>query len=128
MGQSVELASPPPPAEGESMPTDLCWLLSRASYILTTELTAALEGLGVSPRAHCVLSAALSGDRTQTELARRVGLDKTTMVVTLDELESAGLAERKPSKTDRRARVVGVTKAGERKVREAEAIVERIRA
>jgi MarR family transcriptional regulator for hemolysin len=127
MGLSVELA-PPPPVEGESMPTDLCWLLSRASYILTTELTAALEGLGVSPRAHCVLSAALSGDHTQTELARRVGLDKTTMVVTLDELESAGLAERKPSKTDRRARVIGVTRAGERKVREAEAIVEGIRA
>jgi MarR family transcriptional regulator, transcriptional regulator for hemolysin len=127
MGQALELA-PPPPAEGEAIPTDLCWLLSRASYILTTELTAALEGLGVSPRAHCVLSAAMSGDQTQTELARRVGLDKTTMVVTLDELEAAGLAERKPSKTDRRARVIGVTKAGERKVREAGEIIERVRA
>ena len=128
MGHSVQLAPPPPAAEGEPIPGDLCWLLSRASYILTTEMTAALEGLGVSPRAHCVLSAAMSGDHTQTELARMVGLDKTTMVVTLDELESAGLAERKPSKTDRRARVIGVTKAGERKVREAEAIANRIRA
>src|SRR5215217_4935925 len=128
MGQSVELAAAPSPAEGEPVPSDLCWLLSRASYILTTELTAALEGLGVSPRAHCVLSAAMSGDHTQTELARRVGLDKTTMVVTLDELEAAGLAERKPSQHDRRARVIGVTKAGERKVREAEEIAERIRA
>jgi DNA-binding MarR family transcriptional regulator len=128
MGQSVQLAAPPPPVEGEPLPGDLCWLLSRASYILTTEMTAALEDLGVSPRAHCVLSAAMSGDHTQTELARMVGLDKTTMVVTLDELESAGLAERKPSKTDRRARVIGVTKTGERKVREAEAIANGIRA
>ena len=126
MGQPVQLA-PPPPVEGELIPSDLCWLLSRASYILTTEMTAALEGLGVSPRAHCVLSAAMSGDHTQTELAKMVGLDKTTMVVTLDELESAGLAERKPSKTDRRARVIGVTKTGERKVREAEAIANSIR-
>jgi len=110
------------------MPTDLCWLLSRASYVLTTELTAALQELGISPRAHCVMAAALSGEHTQTELARMIGLDKTTMVVTLDELESAGLAERKPSKTDRRARVIGVTKAGQRKVREAEAIAKRIRA
>ena len=110
------------------MPSDLCWLLSRASYILTTEMTAALEGLGVSPRAHCVLSAAMSGDHTQTELAKMVGLDKTTMVVTLDELESAGLAERKPSKIDRRARVIGVTKAGQRKVRQAEEIAEGVRA
>jgi MarR family transcriptional regulator, transcriptional regulator for hemolysin len=128
MGQSVQLAPPPPaPVAGGPIPSDLCWLLSRASYILTTEMTAALEGLGVSPRAHCVLSAAMSGDHTQTELAKMVGLDKTTMVVALDELESAGLAERKPSKTDRRARVIGVTRAGERKVRAAEAIAERVR-
>jgi MarR family transcriptional regulator, transcriptional regulator for hemolysin len=128
MGQTLELAPPPAPAEGEPMPTDLCWLLSRASYVLTTELTAALQELGISPRAHCVMSAALSGEHTQTELARMVGLDKTTMVVTLDELESAGLAERKPSKTDRRARVIGVTTAGRRKVRQAEEIAERVRA
>jgi len=107
---------------------NLCWLLSKASYALTTELTAALEGLGLSPRAQCVLSAAMSGDHTQIELAQMVGLDKTTMVVTLDELEAAGLAERQASPHDRRARVVAVTKAGRRKVREAEAIADRVRA
>jgi MarR family transcriptional regulator, transcriptional regulator for hemolysin len=107
---------------------NLCWLLSRASYILTTEVTAGLEGLGVSPRGHAVLVAALSGEHTQTELARMVGLDKTTMVVTLDELEGAGLAERRPSRTDRRARVIAVTKAGQRKVRQAEEIAARIHA
>ena len=126
MGQAVEIA-PPPPVEGEPIPTDLCWLLSRASYVLTTKMTAALEDVGVSPRGHCVLAAAMSGDHTQTELARMVGLDKTTMVVTLDELESAGLAERRPSPSDRRARVIAVTNAGERKVRKAQAIAEGIR-
>jgi DNA-binding MarR family transcriptional regulator len=107
---------------------NLCWLLSRASWALNTELTAALEDAGVSSRAHMVLSAALGGEHTQIELARMVGLDKTTMVVAVDELEAAGLAERRPAAHDRRARVVTVTKAGERKVREAEAISDRIRA
>ena len=80
---------PPAPLETVQSPTgDLCWLLSRASWILTTEMTAALEDLGISPRAHCVLSTAMSGEHTQTEVAKAVGLDKTTMVVTLDELES----------------------------------------
>ena len=111
----------------EPLCDNLCWLLSRASYTLTTELTAALEGLGISPRAHAVLAAAATGEHTQTQLARMVGLDKTTMVVTLDELEAAGLAERRPSKTDRRARVIAVTRAGERKLREAEEIGDRIR-
>lgn len=108
--------------------TNLCWLLSQASHTLTTELTAALESLGVSPRAHAVLAAAMSGPHTQIELAKLVGLDKTTMVVTLDELEAAGLAMRQPSMLDRRVRVIAVTKAGERKVREAEEIVDRIHA
>jgi MarR family transcriptional regulator for hemolysin len=106
---------------------NLCWLLSRASYTLTTELTAAMEDLGVSPRAHAVLAAAANGEHSQTELAKMIGLDKTTMVVTLDELEAAGLAERRPSPTDRRARVIAVTDAGARTLAEAEAIGDRIR-
>jgi MarR family transcriptional regulator for hemolysin len=106
---------------------NLCWLLSRASYTLTTELTAALEDLGISPRAHGVLAAAATGAYTQTELARTVGLDKTTMVVTLDELEAAGVVERRPSPTDRRARVIVVTPGGERLLQQAEAITDAIR-
>jgi DNA-binding MarR family transcriptional regulator len=57
-----------------------------------------------------------------------VGLDKTTMVVTLDQLEAEGLAERRPVAGDRRARVIVVTKSGVAKVRDAEAIAERIHA
>jgi MarR family transcriptional regulator, transcriptional regulator for hemolysin len=126
MGHSAEVMLAPPAQE--PLKADLCWLLSRASYILTTELTAAFEGLGLSPRAHCVLATAMTGDLSQTEIAQRVGLDKTTMVVTLDELEAAGLAERRPSSEDRRARIIAVTTAGQRKVREAEEIADRIRA
>jgi DNA-binding MarR family transcriptional regulator len=105
---------------------NLGWLLSQASHAVKTELTAALESTGISPRAHHVLKIAAAGEYTQTELARIVGLDKTTMVVTLDELEAAGLAERRPLVGDRRARMIVVTKAGVAKVREAEAIAERI--
>jgi MarR family transcriptional regulator for hemolysin len=117
-----------PPAEGPpALSGNLCWLLSRASYALTTELAAAFEGLGVSPRAQCVLSTAMRGTYSQTDLAKKIGLDKTTMVVTLDELEAAGLAERRACPGDRRARVIAVTEAGKRKVREAEQIADAIR-
>jgi DNA-binding MarR family transcriptional regulator len=112
----------------EALSGNLAWLLSRASYALATELTAGLAELGLSPRAHCVLSTAMTGELTQTELAQAVGLDKTTMVVTIDELEAAGLAKRTASSRDRRARVIAVTKAGERKVAEGEEIVARIQA
>jgi MarR family transcriptional regulator, transcriptional regulator for hemolysin len=106
---------------------DLCWLLSRASHNLMTEMSAALEDLGISPRAHAVLTTALTGEHTQTEIARLVGLDKTTMVVTVDELEAAGLAERRPSSTDRRARVIVVTDAGKRSVKAADKVLDRVR-
>jgi MarR family transcriptional regulator, transcriptional regulator for hemolysin len=111
-----------PPAD-ETLSDNLCWLLSRASQTLTTQLTEALADVGMSPRAHCVLATAIGGQYTQTALAQAVGLDKTTMVVTLDELEAAGLAERRPAAGDRRARIVAVTKAGERKVAQGKQIV-----
>lgn len=116
-------ASSPPSALTE----DLAWLLGRASHNLNTEITAALEGIGLQSRAHCVLKGALDGEYTQIELARLAGLDKTTMVTLLDDLEAAGLAERRPAPDDRRKRVIAVTAAGKKKVREADAVVARIR-
>jgi len=91
---------------------DLAFLLAHASHVLSTELTAALAGLGITPRANCVLTSALPGDRTQIQLADVCQLDKTTMVVTIDELEKAGFVERQTSSTDRRARIIVVTDRG----------------
>jgi len=107
---------------------DLGWLLSNANWALATAMTAALAPLEISGRAYHVLRAATSGEYTQKALAEMVGIDKTTMVVTVDELESAGLAERRPSPSDRRAHVIAVTKAGERKLTKAEAIKEQVQA
>jgi MarR family transcriptional regulator, transcriptional regulator for hemolysin len=108
------------------MSEDLALLLSRAAHGLHAELTAGLTELGISPRAHCVLSKAIGGELTQSQLAGLCSLDKTTMVVTMDELERAGLAERRLSTTDRRARIVAVTAAGEAMVERGRQIVARI--
>jgi DNA-binding MarR family transcriptional regulator len=105
---------------------NLGWLLATVSHAFTTELTAALEAVSVSPRAHCVLSTALQGEYSQTALAHAIGLDKTTMVVTIDALEKAGLVERRMSTQDRRARVIAVTDAGRAKVAEGKEIVARM--
>ncbi len=120
--QGVEAA----PSAEECLGGNLSWLLSQAHYGLAREVHEAFEPLGISGRSYHVLSAALTDDYTQTELAELVGLDKTTMVVTMDELERLGLAERRPSERDRRARVIAVTPAGARKVSEARAVIDRI--
>ncbi|MEU7384788.1 MULTISPECIES: MarR family transcriptional regulator [unclassified Streptomyces] len=105
---------------------DLMFLLSWASHALATEQTAALSGLGITPRAYCVLYKALPGNLTQRRLAEICGLDKSTMVVTVDELEKAGLAERRPSSTDRRVRIIHVTPKGMEMIAEANQIVARV--
>ena len=105
---------------------DLVFLLSQAAHALQTEMTANLADLGVTPRMHCVLYNALAGEFTQIQLAEQCALDKTTMVVTMDALEKAGLAERRPSPTDRRARIIAVTADGAERVAQADAIITRL--
>jgi MarR family transcriptional regulator, transcriptional regulator for hemolysin len=105
---------------------DLSYLLTHAGYVLSTQMTAALSEIGLTPRGYCVLFHALEAERTQIELAEISDLDKTTMVVTIDELERAGLAERRPSGSDRRARIIAVTEAGRRAVQEGSKIADRV--
>lgn len=129
MGTAAVATKTEPEAECPQCFTgDLGWLLHNANWALATAMTAALAPLGISGRAYHVLRAASSGEHTQKALAEMVGIDKTTMVVSVDELEDAGLAERRPSPSDRRAHVIAVTKAGERKLAKAEAVKEQVQA
>lgn len=105
---------------------DLMFLFNQAGHALNARLNEALAEIGVTPRGQCVLAKAMTGEHTQGQLADMAGLDKTTMVVTLDHLEREGLAERRPSATDRRARIVAVTEQGRHTAAEAQAIVDRV--
>jgi MarR family transcriptional regulator, transcriptional regulator for hemolysin len=116
------MATTHPPVLG----IDLTLLLSRANHALQTAHAAALAEIGISLRSCSVLCKASTGEFTQIQLAEACDLDKTTMVVTVDELERAGLAERRPSPTDRRARIISVTEAGTAKLAEARRIVDRV--
>jgi DNA-binding MarR family transcriptional regulator len=57
--------------------------------------------------------------QSQQEIARRLDVDRTSMVALVDELERKGLAERQPVKGDRRKNVVTLTAAGKDTVRKA---------
>ncbi|TMQ97513.1 winged helix-turn-helix transcriptional regulator [Actinomadura soli] len=103
---------------------DLSFLLDRTSLVLRSRMTAALAEIGLTPRMHCVLVHALEEERTQIQLAEIGDMDKTTMVVTVDALEKAGLAERRPSSRDRRARVIAVTEEGARVAARSQEIVD----
>ncbi|MEV0274697.1 MAG: winged helix-turn-helix transcriptional regulator [Hamadaea sp.] len=105
---------------------DLSFFLDHTSHVLRTRMAAELAEIGLTARMHCVLVHALEEERTQIQLAELGDMDKTTMVVTVDALEKAGLAERRPSSTDRRARIVAVTPAGAKLAQRSQEIVDRV--
>ncbi|MDX3229515.1 MarR family winged helix-turn-helix transcriptional regulator [Streptomyces sp. ME19-01-6] len=105
---------------------DLSFLLDHTSHVLRTQMSAALAEIGLTARMHCVLVHALEEERTQAQLAELGDMDKTTMVVTVDALEAAGLAERRPSSRDRRARIIAVTEEGARVAEQSQEIVDRV--
>ena len=104
-------------------PQNLGWLLGTGQPRAGHRDDRRLRGDGHLPAGALRASTASTGELTQKELAHMVGLDKTTMVVTIDELEAAGLAERVPSPTDRRARIIAVTKAGRKAIAKGEKVV-----
>ncbi|MGW1990080.1 MarR family winged helix-turn-helix transcriptional regulator [Embleya sp. NPDC001921] len=103
---------------------DMTGMFVHAGHVMNTRMAAALAAIDVTPRSFCVLSHAIDRDLTQAQVAELSDLDKTTMVVTMDELERAGLAERRPAPTDRRARIIVVTEAGRDLVRAGRGIVD----
>ncbi len=97
--------------EAEQRP-DTGWLLARASHAVAAAVTAGLRDQGLSLRGYVVLQVAVRRPLAQQSLAAAVGVDKTTMVATVDELERAGLVARQADPADRRVRLVAVTDAG----------------
>jgi DNA-binding MarR family transcriptional regulator len=106
---------PPPQLTGR-----LGYLLKHAQARLA-ELTAeALAPYGISGRELAVLLVLASQEpASQQQAARRLGIDRTTMVAFVDTLEDKGLVARRPDPDDRRRNVVALTTAGRETLRRA---------
>jgi DNA-binding MarR family transcriptional regulator len=91
----------------------LGYLLKHAQLRLFEMTAAALAPYGVNGRELAVL-AVLAGREpaSQQQAARRLGVDRTTMVALVDALEAKGLVARRPDAGDRRRNVVELTAAG----------------
>jgi DNA-binding MarR family transcriptional regulator len=94
----------------------LGYLLKHAQQRLAERNAAALAPYGLSGRELAVLLV-LAGREpaSQQQAAKRLGVDRTTMVGLLDALEEKGLVTRHPHADDRRRNVVELT-AGSRDI------------
>lgn len=90
----------------------LGFLLKHAQLRLAEFTGAALEPYGISGRELAVLLVLADGEPgSQQQAARRLGVDRTTMVGLIDALEKNGLVSRRQAE-DRRRNVVELTDAG----------------
>jgi len=102
-------------AAGPTVDAEITWLLHRAAQRMRTVTGDQAEQQGLSLREHIILSALeKTPGLTQVELAKTLGLDKTTLMSQLDRLEHQGLVVRRPDPRDRRARIPELTSAGDR--------------
>jgi DNA-binding MarR family transcriptional regulator len=95
----------------------LFFRLWRASH---THVAQALQTIGLTPALFGVLNVlAARHGAIQQELGSAMGIDPSTMVSLIDQLEKEGLAKRKPDPRDRRARQVSITAKGRRHLERA---------
>ena len=98
---------------GGALSDDLGWALGVLFRAYSKVANAAFADVPGGPRGYQVLTAVGRSDpRSQLELANHLGLDRTVMTYLLDDLERAGLIERRPDPADRRARRIVATAAG----------------
>jgi len=98
----------------------LGYLLKHAAMRMDKLSNEALAPYGIDARELGILLVIASHEPgSQQQAAQRLGIDRTSMVARIDELEDKGLVSRHPHAEDRRRNVVELTSAGRRTVRRA---------
>ena len=116
--------SSPPDPEVTEFAGQLFFRLWRASH---TQTAAALESIGLTPARFAVLSFLREREGAiQQQIGAAMGIDPSTMVALIDELERAGLAKRRPHPNDRRAREVVITPKGRRTVEQGRSLAREV--
>ena len=99
----------------------LFFRLWRASHVRAADV---LGSIGLTPALFALLNVISAREGAiQQELGTTMGIDRSTMVSLIDQLESAGLAKRRPSATDRRAREIRITATGRRHLERARRLI-----
>jgi MarR family transcriptional regulator, lower aerobic nicotinate degradation pathway regulator len=95
-------------------------LLFRLWRAIHTRTADALNTLGLTPALFALLNVLGARDGAiQQQLSSEMGIDPSAMVTLIDELEGAGLAQRRRRPNDRRAWEVSITPDGRRVLQRA---------
>lgn len=111
MSSEVESQAPPLPA---SLAVWTGYLLGRATDQCRDYFETLVKPLGIGRR-HFGVLAVLGEEKplSQVEIGERLGIDRNTVVLLLDDLEGKGFVTRRRDPSDRRAHLVALTPAGQ---------------
>lgn len=100
--------------------------LKRAYVIVSADFRRAVGKDGFAPRVFSALSFIVQFPNiTQSELARKLGIERSGLVAIIDELESRNFVARQPVPGDRRVQALAPTKAGKTAYLHAREVVRR---
>ena len=102
-------------------------LLSGRQWRRLANATTEAHGISEAKALPLVLIARMGGAPRQNALADAVGIEGPSLVRLLDQLEKADLVARREDPTDRRAKVLTLTPAGQAVVARIEADLDRLR-
>lgn len=88
------------------------YLLMRLADLATTRMEQALRPVRLRGRTLRVLAYVHGGEWSQRDLCRQTGLDRTTMVSVVDELEGLAYVRRDRDRSDRRKQFISITDDG----------------
>ncbi len=89
------------------------FLIARVGLVATKQFSERIAELGLTIRMWGALNVLdAEGPTTQQFLGKCAGIDPSSMVATIDDLEARGLVERRPHPSDRRAHALHMTEQG----------------
>lgn len=102
------------------------FLIRRLHQIHISLFLAETEAFSITPVQYSLLTALEQhGELDQNSVALEVGLERTTVAEVIPRLEARGLLERRQSETDRRVKLVKLSRKGRALVRRMESAVQR---
>ncbi|PXX69198.1 MarR family protein [Nocardia tenerifensis] len=104
----------PPPIVDTELDRDVCKLVHRFTHRLDVHVRRVAEQLDLTP-SQVIALRELSEPITARELATRMSCEPSNATFVLDRLEQQKLIRRQPHPTDRRAKQIELTAAGERR-------------
>jgi DNA-binding MarR family transcriptional regulator len=110
----------------EALVRNTGFLISRMGMVAQKRFSERIAAVGLTPRGWGALNVLdKEGVITQHGLCKCMGMDPSSMVATIDELEDRGLVERRRNPKDRRVHALHVTSAGRKTLSEGRKLARR---